>query len=387
MDRRRRGGGGGRGTSTAVRRPLERNSGGRAFQNKWDGISGTRSGAGAFRAHGSDRLGDTPMTVVDVFTESRPIRVALVNNMPDSAFLDTENQFRGAALGTNGAEIEFELYTIKEVPRSDKVAALIEERYRGLDELWMRPPDALIVTGTEPTQAQLRFETSWPYLARLLEWASDHVQTTMLSCLASHASVLLFDGIERVPRPAKCSGVFEGIVVDQLDPLASGLSPTVSIPHSRLNEVPEAALIAAGYRIVVGSSAAGWSVAARQQGNGVFVLCQGHPEYGTLSLLREYRRDVRRSLFGRGAVPYPRLPYGYFGQEAVDKLTEVERRAHATDVDPREIWPTFPFDEVAATVENTWASASATLYANWLELARSATPDRLHDVVLRRAAA
>jgi len=318
-----------------------------------------------------------------------PITVALVNNMPDSAFVDTENQFRGAALGADGGGIEFELYTIKELSRSEKVAALIQERYRGLDELWAHPPDALIVTGTEPTQVQMRFEPYWPYLARLLEWAADHVPTTLLSCLASHASILLFDGIDRVPRPVKCSGVFEGTIEDPSDPLTTGLPDLVRIPHSRLNEVPEAALVDAGYRIVVGtgSSGAGWSLASREHRDGLFVLCQGHPEYGTLSLLREYRRDVRRCLFGRGAVPYPRLPDGYLGQEAVDKLTQFERRAHAADVDPRELWPTFPFDEVAATVENTWASASATLYANWLQLARTAPPDRAHDVVLRRAAA
>jgi len=318
-----------------------------------------------------------------------PITVALVNNMPDSAFVDTENQFRGAALGADGGGIEFELYTIKELSRSEKVAALIQERYRGLDELWAHPPDALIVTGTEPTQVQMRFEPYWPYLARLLEWAADHVPTTLLSCLASHASILLFDGIDRVPRPVKCSGVFEGTVEDPLDPLTTGLPDLVRIPHSRLNEVPEAALVDAGYRIVVGtgSSGAGWSLASREHRDGLFVLCQGHPEYGTLSLLREYRRDVRRCLFGRGAVPYPRLPDGYLGQEAVNKLTQFERRAQAADVDPRELWPTFPFDEVAATVENTWASASATLYANWLQLARTAPPDRAHDVVLRRAAA
>ena len=322
-------------------------------------------------------------------TDRHPITVALVNNMPDSAFVDTENQFRGAALGADGARIEFELYTIKELSRSEKVAALIQERYRGLDELWAHPPDALIVTGTEPTQVQMRFEPYWPYLARLLEWAADHVPTTLLSCLASHASILLFDGIDRVPRPVKCSGVFEGAIEDPSDQLTTGLPDLVRIPHSRLNEVPEAALVDAGYRIVVGtgSSGAGWSLAAREHRDGLFVLCQGHPEYGTLSLLREYRRDVRRCLFGRGAVPYPRLPDGYLGQEAVDKLTQFERRAQAADVDPRELWPTFPFDEVAATVENTWASASATLYANWLQLARTAPPDRAHDVVLRRAAA
>ena len=68
-------------------------------------------------------------------------------------------------------------------------------------------------------------------------------------------------------------------------------------------------------------------MAAREQGDALFVLCQGHPEYGTLSLLREYRRDVRRSLFGRGAVPYPRLPDGYLGEEAVETLMKFERRA------------------------------------------------------------
>ena len=327
------------------------------------------------------------MTFID--TSTQPVAtVALVNNMPDSAFLDTENQFRAAALGTNGAGIEFELYTIKEIPRSDKVAALIEERYRGLDELWTCPPDALIVTGTEPTQVQMRFEPYWPYLARLLEWAAEHVPTTLLSCLSSHASILLFDGIDRVARSGKCSGVFKGVVEDPFNPLASGLPDVVPIPHSRVNEVPESELVGAGYRIVIGtgSSGAGWSVATRQRGDGLFVLCQGHPEYGTLSLLREYRRDVRRSLFGRGAVPYPRLPDGYLGEEAVEIMTNFERRARATGVEPRELWPTFPFDEVAATVENSWASASATLYGNWLRLARTA-PQRAHDVPLRRAAA
>jgi homoserine O-succinyltransferase/O-acetyltransferase len=329
------------------------------------------------------------MTLVDVRRDPRPVTVALVNNMPDSAFVDTENQFRGAALGSGGAEIEFELYTIKEIPRSEKVSAVIQERYCGLDELWTRPPDAMIVTGTEPTQVQLRFEPYWPYLARLLEWAADHVPTTLLSCLASHASILLFDGIDRVPRPVKCSGVFEGTVEDRFDPLAKGLPDVVRIPHSRVNDVPEAALVDAGYRIVVGTgrSGAGWSVAARERGDGLFVLCQGHPEYGTLSLLREYRRDVRRCLFGRGAVPYPRMPDGYISEEAVDELIEFERRANATDMDPRQLWPTFPFDQVAATVENSWAPVSATLYANWLQLARAAVPDRAHAALLRRAAA
>jgi len=306
----------------------------------------------------------------------RPITVALVNNMPDSAFVDTENQFRGAAEAPDGAEVNFELYTITDIPRSDAIAEVIESRYQGLDQLWGNPPDAMIVTGTEPTQVSLRYEPYWPYLARLLEWAAASVPTTLLSCLASHASALLFDGIEREPRAIKCSGVFHGEVEDPYDPLAVGLPETVPFPHSRVNDVPEEALVDAGYRIVVGSgsSGAGWAVAARQYGDGLFVLCQGHPEYGTLSLLREYRRDVRRSLFGRGAVPYPSLPEGYLCPDAVATLERFAARAASRWAEPRALWSSFPFDEVAASVENTWATPSATLYANWLSLARAASP-------------
>ena len=312
----------------------------------------------------------------ELCTDLQPVTVALVNNMPDSAFLDTEDQFRRATTAPVGARVKFELYTITEIPRSEKIAAEIESRYRGLDELWSHPPDALIVTGTEPTQVQMVYEPYWPYLARLLEWAAGAVPTVLLSCLASHASLLLFDGIDRVPRSRKCSGVFRGVVTDPLDPLAAGLPPEVPMPHSRMNEVPEHALLDRGYRIVVGGgpSRAGWSVAARECGDALFVLCQGHPEYATLSLLREYRRDVRRYLFGRGTMPYPRLPEGYMSLRATHTLEQFAGRAVRGDRDPRELWSEFPYQDVAASVENTWAAASATLYANWISLALATSP-------------
>ncbi len=115
-------------------------------------------------------------------------------------------------------------------------------------------------------------------------------------------------------------------------------------------------------------------MAAREQGESSFVLCQGHPEYGTLSLLREYRRDVRRALFGRGAVPYPHLPDRYLSQDAAERLNDFAARAQRPWADPRELWASFPYDEVAQTVENTWAPASALLYRNWLRLASAALP-------------
>jgi homoserine O-succinyltransferase/O-acetyltransferase len=304
---------------------------------------------------------------VFVATEADPINVALVNNMPDAAFVDTEAQFRRALEGY-GAPVELELYTMAGIVRSEDVATEIRSRYRALDELWGNAPEALIITGTEPAQAQLPFEPYWPYLARLLEWAAESVPTTMLSCLAAHASVLLSDGIERVPRAVKCSGVFTGAVTDPDNPLAAGLPDQVPVPHSRINDLPEQALIDAGYRVLIGSATAGWSVASRRNGESLFVLCQGHPEYTTESLLKEYRRDVRRSLFGRGAVPYPSPPEGYVEGEGLAALKEFAERAEQAGTDPRELFGSFPFDQVAAGLRNTWSEPAARLYANWLSV-------------------
>ncbi len=302
-----------------------------------------------------------------------PFRVALVNNMPDSAFVDTEEQFRRAVSAVADPP-RLDLHTITEIPRSDAVMAVIEERYDGLEALWADPPDALIITGTEPAQAQLPYEPYWPYLARLLEWAADAVPTAILSCLAAHASILLFDGIDRAPRATKLTGVYRGRVSDPQHPLARGLAESVPVPHSRLNDVDETRLREAGYEIVVGEGEdrVGWSIAARRSRRCLFVLCQGHPEYSAVSLLREYRRDVRRSVFGRGGVSYPPIPHGYLGPESTARLQAFAARAARGGEEPRELFAEFPYDEVASTLKRTWADASTAFYANWLELARLA---------------
>jgi len=297
--------------------------------------------------------------------------------MPDAAFADTERQFqRAVSAGLGPEQVEIELYTMPGIARSDAVAAEIRSRYLGLDDLWDRRPDALIVTGTEPVQSQLQYEPYWPSLSQLLQWAAEEVSTTLLSCLAAHASLLLFDGIAREPLPSKCSGVFDGVVESSRGPLAAGLPDTVAVPHSRVNDVPEAALIEAGYSIVIGraDSLPGWSVATRAQGAGMFVLCQGHPEYSTESLLREYRRDVRRALFGRGAVPYPPLPDDYLSPQGRARLEDfAERASEPSGTDPVTLYAGFPYEEVRSTLTNRWADSAAAFYANWLAPVEGAT--------------
>jgi len=102
----------------------------------------------------------------------------------------------------------------------------------------------------------------------------------------------------------------------------------------------------------------------------LLVLCQAHPEYGRLSLLREYRRDVRRYLFGQTTADYPTMPVGYLGAAGVDALERFAALAAAGQLGPEELWRRFPFEAAADSIVNSWGDASAVLYANWLAVAR-----------------
>ena len=301
--------------------------------------------------------------------DSSIVEIAFVNNMPDSAFEATDRQFVGlletAARELGDIPVRVTRYLLPGLARGTAVQQRVAEDYHPVDHLYSRRADGLIVTGTEPLADDLRAEPYWEALAELVGWAEDSTASALLSCLAAHAAAFLFDGIERHTLAVKCSGVFlQAIRADH--PLTEGLGGLVHMPHSRLNDLPTALLQADGYSNLIESPEMTWTVAVKDRGSCTFVLVQGHPEYSTTSLLREYRRDLRRFLEGeRSAVPA--IPVGYVDDESHQLLESFEARALANPTDP-ELMTSFPFEQVAQRLVNTWQDSGARLYANWLRL-------------------
>ena len=294
------------------------------------------------------------------------IEIALVNNMPSSAFDATEQQFvtllEAAAHELGGTAVRLSRYGIEGLERSAEVQGRIAREYSHIELLYATQPDGLIVTGTEPRALDLRSEPYWGALAELIAWAKDAVASAVVSCLAAHAAALLFDGIERETLPAKCSGVFVQDVVSG-HPLTMDLGKKVHMPHSRLNDLPSASLQAGGYTNLIESPEMNWTVAVKEQGNCTFVLVQGHPEYSTTSLLREYRRDLQR--YARGERrDLPAIPVGYLDGESERLLQDFVTRVLAA----AGLMSEFPFDQVAQRLVNTWQGSGTRLYANWLRL-------------------
>jgi len=291
------------------------------------------------------------------------VRIGLVNNMPDAALLRTERQFAELiAAATQGLPVQLELYSLPAVPRTDWGREHLATCYAPVDELWVNPPDALIVTGAEPRARNLDDEPYWDDLTGLIDWLEDHRLPAMFSCLAAHAAVLYLDRVARRPLERKCLGIFDDEIVLG-HPVTEGLLSGMPLPHSRWNEVPEDALTATGYRILTRSAEAGVGFFARER-RSLWLFCQGHPEYDGPNLLREYRRDIGRFLRREHAV-YPDLPRHYVGETEKRRLLDFRRRAIAAPDEA--IMAAFPAALPAGPRWDSWKPAAAHIFRNWLD--------------------
>ncbi len=310
------------------------------------------------------------------------IRIGLVNNMPDAALEATEQQFAGL-LGAAAEDmpVQLSLFALPGVPRSEEGKRRIDGLYCSTDTLGEAAVDALIVTGAEPLCPNLKDEPYWNGFARLVDWAEENTYSAIWSCLAAHAAVLHTDGIPRQRLSEKLFGVFESETVAE-HYLTSGLPGRHWMPHSRWNGIAEEALTARGYRILTRAEDAGVDTFIRK-GQSQFVFFQGHPEYEAATLLREYRRDIRRFL-RRETEAYPAAPRAYFDENCAALLAGMKRKAHLNREE--EALADFPSGALASTLSNSWRSSAVSVYRNWLSYLSAQKYQRLRAPYVAEAA-
>jgi homoserine O-succinyltransferase len=297
--------------------------------------------------------------------DRRIIRIALINNMPDTALEDTELQFFDLLdTAANDLALVVKLYSITGVPRTDRGMRRLNSFYFGLDDLWNSRFDAVIMTGTEPQQPSLRQEPYWANLTNVLDWAERNTVSTVLSCLAAHAGVLHSDGIERHRLNDKRFGVFEFPIAGGHG-LTRSMGPTIRFPHSRWNEVQADALESSGYSILSQSPEAGVDFFVKRKKQSLFVYFQGHPEYQTNTLFKEYRRDIKRYLRHERET-YPTAPLGYFGDEVTECLADFRDKSAANRGE--EAMEQFPETFLTDSLQNGWRVSAVKVYSNWLSM-------------------
>ncbi len=296
--------------------------------------------------------------------EIRELHIGLLNMMPDAALEATERQFfRLVGQSNQIAQFYMHPFSLKEIRRSSKATEYVENYYDSFEQIKREGLDALIITGANVTQPDLSLEPFWDPLIEVIDWAMENVTSTLCSCLATHAVLQFRYKQKRRPLPGKRWGVYRHKVVNRQHPLVNNVNTLFDVPHSRFNQVDRAQFEAAGLHVLVESREAGVHLAVSEDQFRV-VFLQGHPEYDTISLLKEYKREVAL-YYQHQREDYPPFPEGYFTLQTEAILDEHKDQVIAAR-GSRKSLPPFPEALITGTLHNTWHDTAEAVINNWI---------------------
>lgn len=321
-----------------------------------------------------DRLRAEGMTIIDqeraCHQDIRELHIGLLNMMPDAALAATERQFfRLVGEANQIVQLYVHPFSLPALPRGREAQQYIDRYYEPFEIIREEGLDALIITGANVTHPDLSQEDFWKPLTEVFHWAYENVASTLCSCLATHAVLQFRYGQKRRPLGFKRWGVFSHRVTVRTHPLVNDINTRFDVPHSRFNEIGRDQFAAAGLPVLVESAEAGVHLAVSEDGFRI-VYFQGHPEYDTISLLKEYKREVMR--FAGGEREYPPFPDHTIPLQQRAVLEEYREHLMAALATGQSL-PEFPEQCVETQLDNTWHDTAEAVINNWIGLVYQVT--------------
>ncbi len=266
----------------------------------------------------------------------RPMRIALLNLMPDK--ITTETQI-ARLLGATPLQVELELMRISDHVSKNTSAGHISAFYRPWEDVKAENFDGLIVTGAPVETIPFEEVGYWDELRRIFDWSQTNAHRTLSVCWGAMAALHHFHGVEKHLLPAKASGVFRHINHAPASPWMRGLPDVFDVPVSRWSEVRREDLPEGrGLSVLADSAETGLCLIDDPATRTLHMF--NHLEYDTLTLAGEYARD-------KGGY----LPRHYF-----------------------------PGDDPQGVPANSWRGHGHLLYGNWVNEVYQTTPYDLNDI-------
>jgi len=294
----------------------------------------------------------------------RELHIGLLNMMPDAALSATERQFFRLVGESNSiAQFYMHPFTLSELPRSDNGRAHVDKYYETFEQIKEQGLDALIITGANVTGPELSEEPFWKPLIEVIDWAYENVTSTLCSCLATHAVLEFRYQQKRRPLGFKRWGVYSHRVTNRHHPLVNGVNTRFDVPHSRYNQIDRSQFKEAGLHILAESKEADVHLAVSEDQFRI-VFFQGHPEYDIISLLKEYKREIKR--FASNEInDYPPFPENYFSLQSQASLNEYKTQVINAKNNQDEL-PEFPESLISTKLDNTWHDSAEAILNNWI---------------------
>lgn len=295
----------------------------------------------------------------------REMHIGLLNMMPDGALAATERQFfRLVGESNQIAQFYMHPFTLKELKRSPEGQAHVDEFYTDYETIKEQGLDALIITGANVSGHDLSDEPFWEPLKEIMDWAYENVTSTLCSCLATHAVLQARYEQKRRPLGFKRWGVYSHKVLHKEHPLVAGVNTRFDVPHSRFNQVDSKQFENSGLQILVDSEEAGAPHLAVSEDGFRIVFFQGHPEYDSISLMKEYKREIGRYIDNE-REDYPPFPENYFSLQVQAILEEYKDKVEITKTTGNE-YPNFPEHLIVHKLDNTWHDTAEAVINNWI---------------------
>ena len=187
----------------------------------------------------------------------------------------------------------------------------------------------MIITGAPVEKMDFEEVEYWDELTKIMDWSEINVTSTLHICWGAQAGLYYRYGVRKYLLPEKFSGIYKHYTFHKRTPLVRGFDDSFLVPQSRYTGVSKEDIVANDkLEIVSESEITGPYLIIAEGGKNVFVT--GHPEYDTMTLDQEYKRDVDRGL-------NPKIPCNYY-----------------------------PDDDPSQTPIKSWRCHANTLYFNWL---------------------
>ena len=129
--------------------------------------------------------------------EIRPLKVLILNLMPKK--IETENQFL-RLLSNSPLQLDIQLLRIDARESRNTPTEHLNNFYCNFDDIRDQNFDGLIVTGAPLGLVEFNDVAYWPQIQQVLEWAKDHVTSTLFVCWADRKSTRLNSSHSRASR-------------------------------------------------------------------------------------------------------------------------------------------------------------------------------------------
>lgn len=240
--------------------------------------------------------------------EIRPLKVAIVNLMPTRE--TTETQIL-RLLSNTPLQIEISLIRMEQHDYKNTGTDYLDKFYVPSSELFHNKYDGMIVTGAPLEQIPFEKVDYWNELCEIMDYAKEHVFSTLYLCWGAFAGLYHLHGINKYPTDGKIFGIYKNKRAVISDPLMRGFDDSFPIPQSRHATVKEDEILQHPELTILGhNSVIGPTLIKSNDNREIFMT--GHLEYDSNTLSTEYWRDRSKGLTIN-------LPINYFPGDDPEK--------------------------------------------------------------------